>query len=163
MPFATAWHLTFNTYGTWLPGDPRGFIDRKGATLRARIREGDQHLHEYHKRRLTHPEVRLDANARRIVRAAIEDYCAFKKWNLLAINVRTNHVHVVVGSFESPSKMLNAIKARATRMLREAGLFEPAHPVWSERGNKNSLNSPAAVKEAINYVLHKQGPALSES
>lgn len=145
-----------------MPGDPRGFVDRKGETLRARIRNGDPDLHAYHKRTLLFPKVLLSPSARRTVREAVEGYCLFKQWRLLALNVRTNHVHVVV-SGSDPSKMLNGVKARATKLLRDAGEFPADRPVCSERGNKHGLASTAAVADAVNYVRHKQGEDLPEA
>ncbi|MCG3182166.1 MAG: hypothetical protein ICCCNLDF_00227 [Planctomycetes bacterium] len=112
------------------------------------------------KGKLKHPPVTLDAPSRKIVRDAIEDYCRFKDWPLFALSVRTNHVHVVVKAVETSSKMLNAIKARATRMLREAGAFEANRPIWTERGNQGKLLTEKAVNDAINYVLNEQGPDI---
>jgi REP element-mobilizing transposase RayT len=157
-----AYHLTFTTYGTWLHGDARGSVNRKATSQRDQFIAPDPVRNELMRERLIHPTVLLDARARRIVREAIEDYCRFKAWRLMALNVRTNHVHAVVGADESPSKMLNAIKARATRMLRAGGAFEAGRPVWTERGNKGRLLTPEAVTGAIGYVLSGQGTSLPE-
>jgi hypothetical protein len=106
-----AYHLTFTSYGTWLHGDDRWSVDRKSKDIDRKYVPPNPILHEFMEGRLKHPKVKLDAKARRIVREAIEDYCKFKAWQIHAINVRTNHVHVVVEAAEPASKMLNAIKA----------------------------------------------------
>ncbi|MCZ7608150.1 MAG: transposase [Planctomycetota bacterium] len=151
-----AWHLTFTTHGTWLHGDERRSVSRNPSVRLP----PDPFLHEYMQGKLKHPPVSLDASSRKIVREAIEDYCRFKNWPLLALNVRSNHVHVVIKAVENSSKMLNAIKARATRMLREAGAFDADRPIWTERGNQGRLLTEKAVNDAINYVLNEQGPEI---
>ncbi|MCA8946768.1 MAG: transposase [Planctomycetes bacterium] len=155
-----AYHLTFTTYGTWLHGDERGSVDRKSASSVKKYVAPDPVLNEHMAESLRHPKVLLNASARDIVKAAVEDYCEFKCWPLLALNVRTNHVHLVVKAVDQPSKMLNAVKARATRLLREAGEFEPTQPIWTERGNKGRLLTQKAVNDAIDYVNNQQGPSI---
>ncbi|MBZ0135516.1 MAG: transposase [Planctomycetes bacterium] len=150
----------FTTYGTWLHGNERGSVDRKSKDIDRKYVAPDPILHEYMEERLKHPKVKLDANARRIVRETIENYCNFKSWGLHAINVRTNHVHLVVEAAEPASKMLNAIKARATRILREEKAFPPDQPIWTERGNKGRIRSERSLKRAIKYVLEDQGPDI---
>ncbi|MCB9932328.1 MAG: transposase [Planctomycetes bacterium] len=151
-----AWHLTFTTRGTWLHGDERRSVSRNPSVRLP----PDPFLHEYMKGKLKHPPVTLDASSRKIVREAIEGYCRFKNWPVLALNVRSNHVHVVIKAVENSSKMLNAIKARATRMLREAGKFDADRPIWTERGNQGRLLTEKSVNDAINYVLNEQGPEI---
>ncbi|MCA8914781.1 MAG: transposase [Planctomycetes bacterium] len=151
-----AYHLTFTTYGTWLHGDERGSVTRKARKYVA----PDPVLNEYMKERLNYPKVALEAHARKIVHDAVEDYCEFKSWPLLALNVRTNHVHVVVKALDTASKMLHGIKSRATRVLRDTGDFERNQPVWTERGNKGLLKTEEAVANAIDYVLDHQGPDI---
>ena len=155
-----AYHLTFTTYGTWLHGDERSSVDRKSASAVKKHVPPDPMLKEYMEDQLKHPKVLLHESARHIVRNAIDDYCRFKCWPLLALNVRTNHVHLVVKAVDQPSKMLNAVKARATRLLREAGEFEPTQPIWTERGNKGRLLTQKAVNDAIDYVNNQQGPSI---
>jgi REP element-mobilizing transposase RayT len=153
-----AYHLTFTTYGTWLHGDDRGSVDRKTHEYMV----PDPARNEFIRERLKHPIVTLSPKARRIVREGIEGYCKFKSWPLLALNVRTNHVHLVVGASDTASKMLNGVKARATRLLRDECLFEESRPVWTERGNKGLLLTQEAVDLAVDYVLNRQGPPLPE-
>lgn len=141
-------------------GDERGSVNRKSPSAVKKYVRPDPVLNEHITEGLKYPKVLLDASSRRIVYAAIEDYCNFKGWPLLALNVRTNHVHMVVKAAESPSKMLNAIKARVTRLLREAGEFERGRPIWTERGNKGKLLTQEAVANAINYVTNQQGPDI---
>ena len=71
-----------------------------------------------------------------VVETAIRETCRIRKWELLALNVRTNHVHAVVSTKQIPERVLNALKANATRRLREKELW--THPF-----------SPSQIKAAI--------------
>jgi REP element-mobilizing transposase RayT len=154
--------LTFTTYGTWLHGDERGSVDRKEKMANRKRIPHNPRLLKLRQDQLRYPPLTLDASMRKIVREAIEGYCKFKGWNLTAINVRTNHVHCVILSGEKSATILNGIKARATRLLREAGLVLPKRPVWTEGGNRRPIKDEAGLAGANTYVAVGQGPALPD-
>lgn len=80
-------------------------------------------------------------------------------------NVRTNHAHSVVTAACGPSRILNALKANATRTLKEAGLWRRPGSPWAERGSKRYLWTETHVQKAIDYVEFDQGdefPGLDE-
>ena len=156
----TAYFLTFSTYGSWLHGDPRGSVDRdhnlpgtpvlsKSATLQWEEREG-----------MTGEAVVLDEPRRVQVLKAVEEVCEHRGWRLDAANVRQQHVHAVVLADDKPEKVLNDLKAYATRRLREASLVETEDRVWSRHGSTRYLNDPAAWQAAGRYVVEEQGDDL---
>ncbi|MBX3458649.1 MAG: transposase [Planctomycetes bacterium] len=157
-----AYHLTFTTYGTRLHGDPRGTIMRGRQGRASAIVQPDPVLHDAMADKLKFLPMILTAPLRQVVHQTIESYCQFKSWPLLALHVRTNHVHCVVGAACSSSKVLHALKARATRMLREAGLIAAGRPVWTERGSQKQLFTQQAIDNAIKYVDLNQGKSLPE-
>lgn len=91
-----AHNFTFTTYGTWLHGDDRGSINRKGETLKTHYLKPYPKLEALRRSQLADEPLLLNAAMRDAVQRAIEAYCAFKKLNLLEINVRTNHVHAAI-------------------------------------------------------------------
>lgn len=114
--------------------------------------------------RMKFPAMYLNGAMRKIVREAIEEHCQFRGWNLSAVNVRTNHVHVVVGAAAEPQKMIGSLKARATRLLRDAQVVDAARPVWtSEGGDVRRLRSREEVTAACRYVADGQGADLPEA
>ena len=117
-------------------------------------------LEQFHNARLKHPPLTLDADKRRVVRAAIVADCEHQKRELLRVNVRTNHVHAVLRTTDSPDMILKNMKAWATRKLREAGLVDPDRPVWTEGGSKRWLWSGEDVSNACDYVANQQGADL---
>ena len=76
-------------------------------------------------------------------------------------HVRTNHVHAVVAvGIKKPEIVLNALKANATRQMREDGCWSPDHSPWAEKGSKRRLWNEPSVARAIDYVLNGQGDDL---
>ncbi len=94
---------------------------------------------------------------RRVVHDAIEECGAYRGWAILALNVRTNHVHVVVqAASHTPERVMNDFKARGTRMLRERGLRRSEGRVWTQHGITKWINDEKSLKAAIDYVLNQQ-------
>jgi hypothetical protein len=93
MPDPLAFFLTWTTYGTWLPGDERGWVERgRGFRLPEPIRKREAEA------RMTEDACILDEEQRKVVEKTIRDHCRIRKWELHAVNCRTNHVHVVVSA-----------------------------------------------------------------
>jgi REP element-mobilizing transposase RayT len=152
--------ITFVTYGTWLHGDERGSVDRDhnvpGTPLLARAPNRQRRAAE----RLKYAPVRLDAARRRAVHQAIVDVVQHRSWTLHALNVRTNHVHVVVTADQTPERAMNTLKAWATRRMVEAGVFVAGQKPWARHGSTGYLWKPDQVEAACRYVLEQQGADL---
>jgi hypothetical protein len=56
----------------------------------------------------------------------------------------------------------DALKANATRKLREEGLWK--HPIspWVRKGSVRNLWNEQSVERAVNYVVHGQGNDLPD-
>lgn len=102
----------------------------------------------------------LNGAQRAVVESAIPEVCAVRGYGLIAINVRTNHVHIVVSAVVSPNAVINAVKANATRELREAGLVDAGRPIWSRGGSTKYLWKPRNVETAVEYTINGQGSDL---
>jgi hypothetical protein len=123
-----AYFITFSTYGTWLHGTHKG----KGSVDRTHNKPGTPYLptdaarHQRERASMNHPAYVLDLARRTIVRDAIIDISTEKHWDLLALHVRTNHVHVVIRADREPGRLMSDLKARASRDLNRAEL-DPSH------------------------------------
>ena len=105
----------------------------------------------------------LDAAQRSYVEEAINETCRIRKWELLALNIRTNHVHTVVSNgTRRPEVALNAFKANATRKMRETGCWKRETSPWADKGSKRYLWNERSVARAVDYVLYGQGDELPE-
>ena len=157
-----AYLITFRCYGTWLHGDERGSTDRYHNTPGSAHIPGVSPWREHRRRTLPHPPVSLDATRRRAVEAAVRETCDIRSWRLDAINVRTNHVHSVVAAPCDPERVLGALKANATRHMRETGCWADRRSPWSDGGSKRYLWTPSSVERAIAYVVDGQGGPLPD-
>jgi hypothetical protein len=151
-----AYFITFRTYGSWLHGDARGSVDRAHNEFGSPLLPCSQPLQQFETHELLHRPVELTDTQRSVIDAAVRDVCRHKTWPLHALNVRTNHVHVVVSTGGAPETAMNAFKAWATRRLREARLSSPRQRVWSRHGSTIYLFRPENLAEKIAYVLNGQ-------
>ncbi|MCC6327222.1 MAG: transposase [Acidobacteria bacterium] len=153
--------ITFRCYGTWLHGDQRGSVDRRyynryGTQKIAPNTEKEQRR----KTLLKHEMFLLGTAERQIVEAAIREVCRVRGYVLIAINVRSNHVHVVVSNSAAPERMMDSFKAYATKELRGSGLVGKDQKVWSRHGSTRYLWSDDHVSAAVEYVVNGQGGEL---
>ena len=114
MPDPLAYFLTWSTYGTWLPGDERGWIEyAHGCQFpdAARMLEAEA--------RMTEDACRLDGEQRNVVERQIAETCKIRNWELHAVNCRSNHAHVVVSAERVSEIVRNQFKAWCTRRLKE--------------------------------------------
>jgi hypothetical protein len=152
-----AYFLTWTTYGSWLPGDDRGWFAKPGE-----FRAADADAKLVAERRLTEPPVTLDVGQRRIVEDTIAAHCRIRGWQLLAVAARTQHVHVVVTApGRHPDEVMDQLKAWCTRKLKEHVRRSVGdggrQNWWTQRGSKRWLNDTESLESAVRYVLEGQG------
>ena len=73
-----AFHLIWTTYGTWLPGDARGWI-QSGATG---VQPPDPEREQQARERMVEPAVVLDPEQRSIVEQTIREHGGVRRWTL---------------------------------------------------------------------------------
>jgi len=157
-----AYFISFRTYATWLHGDKRGSIDRFHNQYGSPYIPRNDRWHRYNKQQLKSKPLILNARERKSIETTVRETCRIRKWSLLAINVRTNHVHTVVTANRDPEVVLNAFKANATRELRERRLWQHNFSPWVRKGSKRKLWNERSVARAIDYVLYGQGDDLPD-
>jgi len=106
------------------------------------------------------PPVKLTSRHRQIVESAIRETCAIRGWQLRVVNVRTNHVHTVVSANKKPETIVSALKANATRAMKEAGIWPSELSPWSFGGSRKYLWNDKELADAIAYVEGDQGEPL---
>lgn len=148
--------LTWTTYGTWLHGDPRGSVSREqnrpGTTFVAPSRA----MVEQDAKRLKHVPIVLNEVQRRCVDSTIRAHAEYRRWQLHAVNVRTNHVHVVCTGALSPERMMGEFKSWATRSLRQRQELGQNQRVWTTHGSTRWLDSEMSIASTVHYVTHRQ-------
>ncbi len=149
--------LTWTTYGAWHHGDERGSVDYRHNVYGRPLLEPSERRRAARTARLRSHAFVLDADARAIVHETIVKHCEVRQWELLELNVRTNHVHVVVAVHVGPDDAMSQFKAWCTRRLREAGAASREQRIWSEGGSTRYLWDEDSVARACRYVRDGQG------
>lgn len=158
MPPPLAYFLTWSTYGTRLHGDIRGTVDRLHNVPGRPLLPPNEVQVEYLSDNLSQSPFFMDTSHREVVDQAIRDHCETRQWTLLAINVRSTHVHVVVDchATHSPELAMAQFKSWGTRRLIKARLVLPDSKLWTDHGSTRWINHADGLVAAVDYVLNRQ-------
>lgn len=148
--------LTWRTYGTWLPGDERGWVDEQRNGRGEPMHQQDYRLEAAARGQMRFPVLVLNEEQRREVTVAIRETCIAEGWQIAALNVRTNHVHLVLGGDEFASDVMVTLKKEATKRLRQEGLSLPEARIWARGGSRRVLSGDESIGRVVDYVLNRQ-------
>ncbi|MEO1277970.1 MAG: transposase [Planctomycetota bacterium] len=152
-----AYFLTWTTYGTRVHGDGRGSIDDGHNTPGTPPLPADPSRHARVAATMAEAPFVMDAPMRDAVESAMRDHATFRRWRIDALNVRTNHVHVVVAAVGyKPEIVVAQLKSWSTRRLREAGLIGDRCRVWTKMASTRYINSEESRVAAVDYVRNHQ-------
>jgi REP element-mobilizing transposase RayT len=155
-----AYFLTWTTYGSWLPGDERGWIDRHEAGAGIPIQSPNPQKKALSAIKMAETPVTLEAPARQDVAAAIAEVGLFRSWPIHAARVLSNHVHVVVTAADvHPDRVEATFKAYGTRRLKRLYPTNNRRHWWTEGASTRYLNDEASVLRAIQYVFDHDDPS----
>ncbi len=134
--------LTMTTYGTWLRGDARGWVDT------GIVFPPDPVLESQDRQKMKHSEYRFRAEDRLAVGQSIgESLISRMGLSILALTVQTWHVHIVVNAAEHPlAAVVKCAKDAARWRLR------PGRPIWGDGYDKRFCYSAESVRARIDYV-----------
>jgi REP element-mobilizing transposase RayT len=156
---ALAYFITWTTYGTWLPGDKRGWIK---ARMHG-IQSPDSELEEKARALMVETAIILTNAQREIIEQTIKAHCNIRNWTLHAVNARTNHIHVVVSADRDSNDVMDQLKSWCSRKLSDnAGLITPVAQKagrrhwFTEGGDKEEIHDELHLRDAIHYVLERQ-------
>ncbi len=156
-----AYLITFTCHGTWVRGDKRGAVDRHHNQPGTDVLAADTNRVNGDRERSTQPAYELDETRRELVLKALREVCQHRQWPLLAVHVRTNHVHAVVAASALPERIMNDFKAYSTRALNRSGLDNRDAKRWTRHGSTRRLWRQRDVEAAIRYVIDGQGDPMA--
>ncbi|MGH2609487.1 MAG: transposase [Tepidiformaceae bacterium] len=158
--FPLAYFITFTCYGTRLHGDPRGTVTRRRNQPGTPVLGENDLWRRIEETRLDNASPYFGPRERGVVHRTTEEVCQYRGWQLHALNVRTNHVHLVATARCHPDKVMGDVKRWSTRRLAEAGLVDQGSKVWTTHGSTRFLWNRRDLRAACEYVMHRQGPDL---
>ena len=167
--FDRIWFLTWTTYGTWLPGDERGFVSPKfaGSATERRMNEpgssydsGIERLRNTAKSRMTGPPILLTAEQAQAVRHQFEETAKHRGWMILAGAIMANHVHLVVAvtGDPDPSTIQRDLKSYASRTLTREFGRPRSETWWTEQGSRRKVIDWENLEVLLGYVREQTHP-----
>src|SRR5262249_20782194 len=148
-----AYFFTWTTYGTWLPGDERGWVAKPG-----QFQPPDLHKELTSAGRMSEAAFQLTNEQRQLVERTIADHCRIRGWTLHAVNVRGKQVPAVVTApGYAPDTVLEQFKSWCTRRLKaldDEGRDRTKW--WTQRGSCRWINDQESLEEAIRYTVECQ-------
>jgi len=154
-----AYLITFRTYATWLPGDERGTVDNRHNIPGTPLLPANPKRKDAYAAGSRSHVAELTPTRRDAVLLAITETCQHREWEIHAVSVRSNHVHIVMSGMQEPEQIMTTLKAYATRRLRELGLAAPDARIWSRHGSTKYLWDLDGIRDACAYVLDAQDVA----
>lgn len=151
------YHVNGNTYGTWLPGDKRGWRSRhhkvhvdgdykapppagKYDTLRRRAEAA-----------MPQSPVFLDQQQRKIAGSALVEMLQRQEAELLAVSVDAVHFHLLARFPDAPARQIvGRAKKHAYHLLRNAGHIGSA---WAKRRRILPITDRAHQVSVFEYIL----------
>ncbi len=144
--------ITWTTYGSWLPGDRRGWRKWK---------KGEQQpeplLAEWCRGQMKESPIVLTRSQRSEVEEIIVKHASIRGWEIHAVSVRTNHVHIAVTAAAEPKKVRDQFKANATRVLRQSSTPVSNKKVWTRGGDIEVIDTTDELARVVEYILDAQG------
>jgi REP element-mobilizing transposase RayT len=149
LPEPLAYFLTWTTYGTWLPGDERGWVRRPGT-----FEPPNTNLKRIARQLQSETSLILSVDQRHVVENTIREHCQVRGWHLWIVRALSNHVHVVVtANSYNPHTVMDQFKAWCTRKLKTASAAGSQRKNWwTERGSTRYINDDESLEAAIIYV-----------
>ena len=147
-----AFFITWTTYGTWLPGDARGW---------RKWRAGDQppqpRLEAWCRERMTGRPVALSPEQRKLVEQACREHARVRGWHIHALSARTNHVHVAITATGTKAQTVrDQLKANSTRVLRRANPRLSSAKIWTRGGDCEILFTEDDLEQVFAYITEAQ-------
>ena len=165
------WFLTWTTYGSWLPGDERGYVggapdDTGQIVLHNRPQTPsappNPALRQAAEAQLKSPPIVLHLPQAEALFQQLVETTAHRGWLLIAVGMMGTHIHALVGvpGDPDPEKILGDLKAYGTRRLNRGWAQPPSASWWTTGGSTRKLPDPRAIPAVVQYIRHQESPLL---
>jgi REP element-mobilizing transposase RayT len=165
------WFLTWTTYGSWLPGDERGFVgfnrEFGGARQSKHLPSGpvekpNEALKSFSQAIMRGEAIRLNLQQAEVLFGQFQETASYRNWTLLAVAIMANHIHCVLGVMgdPKPEDLLRDLKSYGSRSLNRIWGKPKSETWWTESGSRRKLHGEGDVKMAVDYAESQEFPLL---
>ena len=160
------WFLTWTTYGTWLPGDKRGYVGTASDETGRSVNHNqpgtppaapNPQLRESIERALKCPPIRLTSAQAMALHDQFLETTRIRGWLLIAVAMMRTHLHLVIGVPDDPDpeKVLGDLKAYGSQCLNRQGSKPPSDTWWTTGGSTRKLPDERSIEAAIHYIRNQ--------
>ncbi len=165
------WFLTWTTYGTWLPGDDRGFVSNVRAGNGPEVKHAEPGTpYDQKQRGLTiaaQEQLRGDPVWLRSEHAValveqFQETARFRGWAIIAVAIMANHIHIVLGvsGDPEPDSLLRDLKSYGSRRLNRLAGKPTSGNWWTAGGSRRILRGETALRTVVKYVQNQSNPLI---
>ena len=165
------WFLTSTTYGTWLPGDERGFVGETRDAFGIKwlnnlpgspYNEPNPRLLAFAASQLKGPPIRLVKLQVDVLLAQFQETATHRGWLLIAVAIMCSHFHAVLGvpGDPDPEDLLRDLKAYGSRALNRRWGKPKSETWWTDSGSKRKLPDEGSILGAVQYVREQPSPLV---
>jgi REP element-mobilizing transposase RayT len=137
------WLLTWTTYATWLPGDPRGFVSNIEDGIRHNVLGTDYDsdmptLQQYMSQKLRGAPIYLIKEQAQVLLKQFQETTTTRGWTLIGTAIMMNHIHILVGvpGDPEPEDLLRDFKNYGSRALNRRWGKPESDTWWTVSGSK---------------------------
>ncbi len=154
MSSGRVYFITFSTYGTRLLGREQGSYRWDSAYV-----EPQERLRRYMEENLNEPPVKFEYEERAFVHDQFMRCANRFGWEIDALNVREEHVHIVIfaPNGESSQEVVRKLKTSATRALYESERRIIGSRIWTKAYAETVVWSIGFWRRKVEYTLLEQG------
>ena len=153
--------ITFTCYGRHLRGSESGSVDLHHNTFGSPGLPSNPARTRWESASMSAAPYSMDEIRREIVLNAIHQTSFERDWDLLAVHVRSTHVHLVLDSDQEPERVMSILKSRASFALNRRRCDAAGQKRWTRHGSTRYLWDEKSVDAAVRYVIEDQGSPMS--
>jgi len=153
--------ITSTTYGQWLPGDERGYVNKGNNQYGTPFCEGHSGLKNSAKSRLKGEPVLLNTQHAQVLFEQFQETVSRRQWMLYGAAIMPNHVHVLIETSDDtlPEKAAGDLKSFGSRRLSEV-FGKPDAGTWWTSGCSIRHKKADAIPEIIRYIKNQRNALL---
>ena len=153
--------LTWTTYGTWLPGDERGYVSNTllpdGTYRPKENRVGAEYDRDSARTRIRARQLQkgetvwLSAEQARIVAESLLETCRSRGWVVKRGAVMSNHVHVLVMNCPDDGAVVLRVLKGVTQATLSATVAKPRR-WWTRSGSQRYIHGDRGLLTVSQYI-----------